>query len=343
MWTVYSHVVWPVMCIVLHVIMFARNVDGATGKQVKELYTKLLDVDYDVKLRPVLNQADPVRISTQFHLQEVMDFSEIKRTITVRGWFDMTWTDEYLVWNASDHGDTRRLVVPPNKVWIPQIALKNSASKTTDLGHDTNSLFSVRVQSNGSLVWQPGTVFETFCKVSIRQYPFDIQKCQLSFVVWNYPVSDVELVPKAQPNTFRFFSLNPEWSVTDVDISAMSSMSSLLPGDDTGTVGEPDDTLASNPDNFSTFVINIRMVRRPRFILTTTIAPIIMVAFLNPCVFLIPSKSGEKTPFILTLFLSFGVYMTVISSTLPSTADEESLLASYVVTVLMLCVIMAFW
>jgi hypothetical protein len=293
----------------------------ASGKQVKQLFRDLL-TGYDVKLRPVRNQDNPVLVGTRFHIQEVMVFSEIKRTITVRGWFDVSWTDEYLVWNASDYGDTDRLVIPRDSVWIPQIALNNGAAQTAALGQDpdSSSLFAASVYSNGSILWQPGNAFEAFCDVQIRQYPFDIQTCKLMFIVWNYPINDVRIVPKDQPHTLAFFTPNPEWNVTTVETTSMIS-----------------------PANYSKFVISVRMFRRPRFILTTMIAPLVMIAFLNPCVFLLPAKSGEKTSFILTLFLAFSVYMTVISGTLPPTADEESLFASYIVTVLAMCVIMTFW
>ena len=57
-----------------------------------------------------------------------------------------------------------------------------------------------------------------------------------------------------------------------------------------------------------------------------------LLSVLNVFVFVLPVESGEKASFVVTVFLSLVVFLTVVSSKLPENSDKISLLNIYVFT-----------
>ncbi|KAH3751482.1 hypothetical protein DPMN_186041 [Dreissena polymorpha] len=55
------------------------------------------------------------------------------------------------------------------------------------------------------------------------------------------------------------------------------------------------------------------------------------LAILNICVFLLPTDSGEKAGFSITVFLAFAVFLTIVSSSLPQNSKSVALIAVFLV------------
>ncbi|KAH3709992.1 hypothetical protein DPMN_069458 [Dreissena polymorpha] len=71
--------------------------------------------------------------------------------------------------------------------------------------------------------------------------------------------------------------------------------------------------------------------------------PLLMLAFLNICIFLVPIGSGEKGSFSITIFLSYGIFVTIISDTLPHNSLQISYFVLFIVILLLLSVISVFY
>ncbi|KAH3811985.1 hypothetical protein DPMN_140404 [Dreissena polymorpha] len=85
--------------------------------------------------------------------------------------------------------------------------------------------------------------------------------------------------------------------------------------------------------------IEFRLQRRANFALFTLIAPLMALAFLNISLFLVPVESGEKGSFLMTIFLSYGVFITIISDTLPNNSAQTSVFVVLIETLLCLSVL----
>ncbi|KAH3842387.1 hypothetical protein DPMN_115883 [Dreissena polymorpha] len=96
---------------------------------------------------------------------------------------------------------------------------------------------------------------------------------------------------------------------------------------------------------YNTFNIDIefRLQRRANFTTFTLIMPLLMLAFLNICIFLVPIGSGEKGSFSITIFLSYGIFVTIISDTLPHNSLQVSFFVLFIVILLVLSVISVFY
>ncbi len=61
-----------------------------------------------------------------------------------------------------------------------------------------------------------------------------------------------------------------------------------------------------------------------------------LLSVLNLGVFLLPAESGEKVSLCISIVLSYAVFLTVISESLPEVSDTVSIFAVYLLTMLFL-------
>lgn len=74
---------------------------------------------------------------------------------------------------------------------------------------------------------------------------------------------------------------------------------------------------------------HIKLRRKPAYYITGVILPVILVAFLQILVFLLPVDSGEKLGFSITVLLALAVLLTLITDSMPSSAIHISYLCKY--------------
>ena len=53
--------------------------------------------------------------------------------------------------------------------------------------------FRAVITNTGDVHWEPGGVFKTMCEIDITYYPFDDQKCKLTFGAWSYHTAKMNL------------------------------------------------------------------------------------------------------------------------------------------------------
>lgn len=75
----------------------------------------------------------------------------------------------------------------------------------------------------------------------------------------------------------------------------------------------------------------IKLQRKPLYYVMNIILPVIFLGYLNILVFVIPVDAGEKMSFSVTVFLSFAVFLTIISALLPTSSTSIPILAIYLV------------
>ena len=77
------------------------------------------------------------------------------------------------------------------------------------------------------------------------------------------------------------------------------------------------------------FTLTIR--RKPRYLFLSIMFPIIMLSILNVFVFALPSDSGEKASYAVTVFLAFAVFLTIVASSLPENSDATAVFSVYII------------
>lgn len=154
--------------------------------------------------------------------------------------------------------------------------------------------------------------------MDIKYYPFDEQTCTLTYYVSDETIITVELDHSAEVN-LEEFTENSAWAVTSVTRRRFLK--------------------------YNTYFVDVEfnLQRRANFATFTLVMPLLMLAFLNICIFLVPSGSGEKGSFAITIFLAYGIFVTIVSDTLPDNSLQICYFLLFIIVLLFMSVLSVFY
>ena len=267
---------------------------------------------YRRHFRPVFDQTKRLQMSVYMDLVAIHDFDEVQGKFTTTNIVYLEWTDEFLRWNPADFGGVQTITMQLANVWYPIILHVNSAEKMEQLTEDWHLL---RVNSSGYISYYLGDVFTSSCEVDIANYPWDIQRCEIQFSIIGYH-SEIEFVPSSDKISTGFYDDNGAWDLTD-----------------TSTSLRYDGTFIS---------FDLYLTRKSRFVVINVISPIVLMSFLNVLIFLIPTDSGERISFCLTVLLAIAVLLTVVGDNLPKTSNPMAWYSYYLLSILIISICITF-
>lgn len=157
-----SEVVCFSICVCLSVSVINKT-GGSTINTTNALYRHLL-MDYVPEIRPCLTCSEPLSIGVSLHITSLNRINEIDGELNTVGYLRIIWFDERLKWDPRSTG-VSSLMFPSKKVWIPTVMLGNPSRVVSNLNAD-DAL--VRVLYNGTVIWQPGDVFQSKCAYDVR-------------------------------------------------------------------------------------------------------------------------------------------------------------------------------
>ncbi|XP_048761378.2 acetylcholine receptor subunit alpha-L1-like [Ostrea edulis] len=283
--------------------LFFKHASGK--KHSLQLYNDLFqNSSYNKVLIPTLNDNDILPMKISFLPRGISEFNEVTGRLSIAMGLDIRWTDEFLKWNPFKYGNVSHLVVPEDHVWTPVIILANPIDRTPVFPDDS---FPIRVYANGQLIWIKGGTVSVTCQPNVKYYPFDEHKCSAIFLTIDRIGNELRMETGMRSVINEKYG---EW-----DIHSMNAYSSRL-------------------DVYSCSVFEITVRRRSEFLILNTCIPILCLGILNACVFLIPPESGERVSFAMTVLLSFAVFMTIFSASLPKNSDPVPIVC-YVLMIMM--------
>ncbi|XP_069107337.1 acetylcholine receptor subunit delta-like [Argopecten irradians] len=294
-----------VLCVA---IIVPCHVGSTTSENVKELYTHIfINNSYNKYVRPVSDFSRATKLLVDLDLVGITEIDEVNEKMTSTGSLFIMWNDENLQWDSPTYNDTHTIYLPQNLIWKPDISLDNGFTKLKELG---DNFILTTITSDGQVIWRPFEVFETKCAINIRYFPFDKQTCSLKFGVWTHPLLDIEIEVGNNGIMLYDYKENSEWSL----IGTYSTAS-----------------ISSHNGAYVTFTVTLQ--RKPQYILNNVVLPIVLLSLLSGFVFVLPIESGEKMGYVMTVYLAFAVFLTIVSASLPE-SSTMSLLSMYL-TVLM--------
>ena len=164
----------------------------------------------------------------------------------------------------------------------------------------------VMLHSNGEMLWTETGMFETYCDVDPRAFPFDTQNCSLIVSGW---MTTASYVNYTENGIILEEMQNTEWQL--VSCEAIS--------------------VQLHRDDYDLSKVNFQFTfkRRSEFYLLTVIVPFIVVSFLGLMTFPLPAESGEKVSLGMTCLLSFFVIQTSVSEHLPTSSHSMPFIGRY--------------
>ena len=222
------------------------------------------------------------------------EFNEKNGHLSISGGFVFQWQDYNLRWNLSEYNNIQLIHLRMSSVWTPTLCLWNPFYELREIGRDDpNSL--VFVHHSGLVGYNPGAVLDAVCQANVKYFPFDSQVCGLTFVAWYYLPGELQFELVANGNVESLPDVeNGMWYIKHVKVEERIQ----------GAI---------------TMIINFD--RKPMFYIYNIILPINLICFLNIFVFLLPSDSGERVGYSVTMLLALAVFLTIVSDRLPETSN----------------------
>ncbi|XP_060588637.1 acetylcholine receptor subunit alpha-like [Ruditapes philippinarum] len=267
---------------------------------------------YDKTIRPKINQSEQTVVYFTFGLLSLKELDEVNQRLSVAAFTSLVWTDELLRWTPNDYGNMTQLRTGSGKFWTPNLILVNSAESVNE-----PSMTPMVIQSNGQVIIFPTQSFSIPCDLDVTAYPFDRHVCLLALSSQIYETNELVIKPIKQEVDTSYFVSHGAWELQDsriVDFTAQS---------------------------FSNINIYLSFERKPRFVIFNVILPIMFLSFLSVFVFLIPSDSGERMSFTLTMLLAISVFLTLVGDNLPKISTFMPVLSYYIISMLVMCVSIA--
>ena len=260
-----------------------------------------LSSGYNKNVRPIKDQSQALVVDVKLFVGALQEFDEVLERISLVTVFHLTWTDENLTWNASDYDGINTTFFGYKEVWVPEIFLTNPSEKIDSFGKEWHS---IRYNSDGKAVWEPGTLIEAACSVNAYYFPFDIQECYLELLIWGYYGSEVKFNAKSNNIDLSYMPEHGTWNFIGTRVEFATERKSSIK-------------------------YYFRLQRNPQYLIINVIMPILFLNLLNALVFVLPTESGERVSYSITVLLSIAVFMTIVSDILPRTSKPMPII-SYV-------------
>ncbi|XP_070708499.1 5-hydroxytryptamine receptor 3A-like [Pempheris klunzingeri] len=265
----------------------------------KDLYTMT---------RPVKNYKHPTWISMEVLLYAILDVVEKDQKFIPYVWTVMRWRNEYISWDPNQFCGIDNVSLPTEVLWKPDLTIEEMTEK--DKAPPSPYL---TINNKGDVEVQNDQVLVSTCRMHIFKFPFDIQRCNLSFKSVIHTAKDIRL--QASDNS----SEATEWSR-----EVMRSQYEWLFISMTVTTNNATELIGQD-----IIIYTITMKRRPLLYIVNFLLPVLFFLCLDLTSFLISDNGGEKLSFKVTVLLAVTVLQLILNDILPASSNRIPLIAVY--------------
>ena len=264
------------------------------------------------KVRPVLDQNLPIQVTLDLLLISINTIQEQQQIFQANVWIEVTWTDCSLTWDSAQYDGTNSALLSLRSVWRPDLCFMNDITNDKCMTLKEDEM--VLVESNGKVNWWLSRQVNSHCDININRYPFDEQDCAISIGKWYFTDDKVEIRPKFPYVSMTNYNPNGEWEVLNTSTKIYKWV------------------MTTNFTNFTDIQYHVVVKRRSLFYIYYIILPVVLLSVLNVICFFIPSESGEKVGLAVAIFLTFAVFMSTISNSVPKLSNHQFRLGIYMTT-----------
>lgn len=283
---------------------------------------------YNKNVRPVKNASESVKVKFGSSLIRIIDVDEVNQVLTTNLWLEMQWFDYRLMWDPGRWGKIRKLHVPVDQIWIPDILLYNNADGEPHITIMSDAI----VYYNGLVVWKPPSIYKSFCSIDIEYFPYDTQTCRMKFGGWTYngflldvrqlPTTGCEVVNKADDEgEFQFLGRGMdlsgyypslEWDLMELNSARHEKIYA-------GCCGQ---------DFYIDITFKIEIRRKTLFYTVNLMIPCMMFAILTSIVFYVPPIEHKMT-FSISILVTLTVFYLILIDLVPPTSLVIPLIGKY--------------
>ena len=164
--------------------------------------------------------------------------------------------------------------------------------------------FNTKIQffSDGRIQWFAPAQIRTICTIDITYFPFDEQKCLITFGSWSYMKNALDMRLKEDTADLARYTPSGEWKL----ISLSAVRKEVL--------------YTCCKYEFVTLTYTVHIQRRVLFYMNNIIIPCVILNVLTILAFLLPHDSGERISLVITVLLGLTVYMLIFTENIPNSS-----------------------
>lgn len=263
---------------------------------------------YNKVVRPVDHFSEAVVVTVGLQLIQLISVDEVNQIVTSNVRLRQQWLDVNLKWNPDEYGGIRKIRVPSTDIWKPDLVLYNNADGDFAIIHETKVL----LEHTGMITWNPPAIFKSYCEISVRHFPFDLQNCTMKLGTWTYDGLLVVINQESEQPDLSNFMESGEWVLKGYR-GWKHYINYACCGD----------------TPYLDITYHFLMLRLPLYFIVNVIIPCMLFSFLTGLVFYLPTDSGEKMTLSISVLLSLTVFLLVIVELIPSTSSAVPLIGKY--------------
>merc|ERR1712147_18455 len=110
----------------------------------------------------------------------------------------MSWVNEFVTWKPEEWGNITWIKVHPDEVWTPDVTPYNDLDEDkTDVAEKYTKL--ILIDHTGLNSWYIPVLFALDCAMQVQYFPFDVQRCPITFGSWEYDARSLLLLRDSEP------------------------------------------------------------------------------------------------------------------------------------------------
>lgn len=287
---------------------FSGFVADAATQSIEQDLLRYLFKDYKKGARPITHPSHEIEVTFGFELKQVISVDEHEEAIISKLWVKQSWVNALLEWNPDDWRGINETLVDANLLWVPDVVLYNNADNAFNGGTEKYNS-RVKLYPNGTNIWQAPAVFKSTCDISVKYFPFDQQTCLLTFGSWAFKRTKLRLNAQKEGIITSEYVVSSEWDLFR-------------------TSKEMNKGHYKNSD-YDVITYEIVLTRRPLYYVFNVLFPCFILVITILFSFFLPPESGERISLIMTLLLTFSVFLHTINETLPPSSDNIPMLGIF--------------
>jgi hypothetical protein len=156
--------------------------------------------------------------------------------------------------------------------------------------------------SNGRIQWFAPAQIKTICTIDITYFPFDEQKCEITFGSWSYMENALNMRLDRETADLARYTPSGEWKLISLKAKRNTIKYSCC------------------KHKFVTLTYTVHIQRRVLFYMNNIIIPCVILNVLTLLAFLLPHDSGERISLVITVLLGLTVYMLIFTENIPNSS-----------------------
>ncbi|XP_053734804.1 uncharacterized protein LOC128767100 isoform X1 [Synchiropus splendidus] len=256
-------------------------------------------------IRPVWNMSTCTNVSVYFTLYGILGVDEKAQILKTYIWLHYWWKNEFVSWDPEECGASN-ISLPKAKFWVPDIVINEFM--------DENSAPEVPylyLHSNGAIHDSQPVRVVSSCNLNIYTFPFDIQKCTLTFNSYIHLAMDIKILLG-----------RAEEEITKRSKNVMTTMGEWELLDITADQGEA----TTDSSTIDELIFYIRVRRRAMLYVVNLLIPSCFLITVDLFSFLLPPQSVDRSSFKMTLILGYTVFLLIMNDLLPITGNTIPLI-----------------